>query len=348
MIDLISDTVTLPSKTMLEKILYAKLGDDGRENADGRGEDLTTNQLEDMAVKLTGKEAAILFPTGTMGNTCAVLSWCKPGNKILVEKDQHLFTTEKICFMEDGFRMRPAFYQIDQNGEADISAIREILDREDISLVCIENTHNNLGGKCMSVNGMAQIHALCRERGIPVHMDGARIFNAAEALDVCVTEIAAQCDSVMFCLSKGLGAPIGSLLCGSKTLIRKARQWRKLLGGTMRQSGVAASCGIYALEHNVARLREDRENTQRLAGLLSGAKVLKPDVAPHSNILMFDLSKSAVTPARFLQCLESRGIRAGVNQDTKVRFVFHEGITSADVDYVARQIIEIDRELLNG
>lgn len=345
MIDLVSDTITLPSRAMLGTILEAQLGDAGRLDMSGRGEDLTTNQLEDMAAEITGMDAALFFPTGTMANTCAILSYCKPGSTILLETRQHILTVEKICFQEDGFRMLPVLYPLKQSGDPDLDIIKRQLVQAKPQLVCLENTHNFSGGKCISVRAMQQVKALCSEYGAPVHLDGARLFNAAEALGVAPKEITQHCDSVMFCISKGLGAPIGSLLCGSKAWIEQAREWRKLLGGTMRQSGVAAACGIYALQHNVERLREDRENAQRLAMQLAGMTKLQADPNPQSNILLFNLSKANIDGEYFCRQLAERGIRGYIVSETEVRLVFHMGITSEETAYVAEQICAIDRGL---
>ncbi len=346
MIDLVSDTTTLPSKAMLSTILNAQLGDAGRLDADGRGEDTTTNRLEDLAAAITGKESALFCPTGTMANSCAILACCPPGSTILVEERQHILEVEKICFQKDGFRMIPALYQIDQTGAPVLAGIQDQLSRQPIQMACVENTHNFSGGTCMATGDMARFKALCAQRGIHVHLDGARLFNAAEALGVTPREITENCDSLMFCISKGLGAPIGSLLCGSKAFISRAREWRKLLGGTMRQTGVAAACGIYALENHVQRLSEDRENAQYLAERLSALKVIQADPAPQSNILLLNLSRCGITGEHFSALLADRGIRCYLLSETEIRLVFHLGITKADTAYVAEQILAIDQTLL--
>jgi threonine aldolase len=342
MIDLISDTVTLPSAAMLGSILNAPLGDAGRLDGRGRGEDPTTNALEDLAAELMGKEAALFFPTGTLANTCAVLTHCPAGSRVLVEERQHILVSEKICFRADGFRMEAATYRLQEDGSLDAEAIRQILQTQPIALVCLENTHNYSGGKCILPDSMKAVQALCRERGIPVHLDGARIFNAAEALGLAPKEIAACCDSVMFCVSKGLGAPIGSLLCGTAAWIEKARAWRRLLGGTMRQSGVAAACGIYALQHNIPGLAEDRRHAQQLSGLLRDLKRIRVDPAPHSNILLLDLSAAGIYGKRFCAMLQERGVRGSVVSPEEVRLVFHAGITAEDVPAAAKAVREID------
>lgn len=346
MIDLISDTITLPSKEMMECIMEAKLGDAGRLDPNGRGEDMTTNELEDLAAKLTGKEAAMFCPTGTMANVTALLSYCKPGDKVLIEERQHILQIEKVCFREDGFRMIPVTYLLDENGTPDFEMFEKQLDTEEIRLVTVENTHNFSGGKCISLETMKKIREMTAKRGIPVHMDGARIFNAALALGVDVRELCDQADSVMFCISKGLGAPIGSLLCGPKALIDAAVEWRSMLGGTMRESGIAAACGIYALEHNVERMKEDHENAKAMAELLKELKVIRADPAPQSNILLFDLKNACISSWEFNERLKARGVRCYLVSETVARMVFHLGITMEDTIQAAKAVYEIDRELV--
>ena len=345
MIDLISDTITIPTKEMLYNILDAPMGDAGRVDANGRGEDITTNRLEDLAAELTGKESAAFFPTGTMANTAALLAYSKPGDKILVDERQHILVSEKICFMEDGFKRVPVLYRLHSCGNPNVEEIRHLLDTEDIKLVCIENTHNFSGGKCMTLKAMERLKILCEEYGVHIHLDGARLFNAAESLKTTPFEICKFSDSVMFCISKGLGAPMGSLLCGSQNFIHKIRDIRKLLGGTMRQSGIAAACGIYALQHNVLRLAEDRENTQMLAKELSNLKKLSVDRSPHSNILLFDLRSAGISSHEFCRRLAENGIRGSVVSDYEVRLVFHLGISKEDTIQTARAIYAIDEEL---
>jgi len=257
MIDLRSDTLTLPDRPMLETILTAKLGDDGRADARGRGEDLAVNELEDLAAEITGKEEAVLFPSGTMANTAAILTYCRPGDGVLVDEIQHIFITEKVVFDRNFGRLTPLFYKLNGRNVPDLESMTVHLRKSPVSLVCVENTHNFSGGFCMSPEEMGVIKNAAESYGVPVHMDGARLFNAAAALGVAAADLCAHADSVMFCISKGLGAPVGSLLCGTREFIRKARLTRKLLGGNMRQAGIIAAPGIYALRNNIVRLGED-------------------------------------------------------------------------------------------
>ncbi len=345
MIDLISDTVTMPSKEMLTSILSAKLGDAGRLDQNGRGEDKETNALEDYAAKLLGKESALFFPTGTMANTAGILAHAKPGDTVLVEERQHIYITEKICFEETGFRMKPAFYKLKDDGSLSIKEIEELINREDPSLICLENTHNFSGGKVIPVENMREVYELCHSKSIPVHMDGARLFNAAAALGVGAEEIASYTDSLMFCVSKGLGAPIGSILLGSKAFINRALEFRKLLGGTMRQSGVAAACGMFALTHNIPNLSLDNRNASIFASKLGSLKRIKADTEPMSNIVLFDLKESGIRADEFCKRLIEKGVRLSEVFTYEARAVFHEGITEEDAVKAAETIKAFDMAL---
>ena len=346
MVDLRSDTLTLPDKAMLETILTAKLGDDGRVDSSGRGEDLTVNALEDLAAELTGKEAALLFPTGTMGNSCGVLSWVKSGDKVLVHEQQHLLLTEKFLFDNAFCRMQPIKYKFNQNETPDLDDIETLFKESGAKLICLENTHNFSGGYVIPVEEMKKIRLLADRYEAHIHMDGARLFHAAAALNVQVKEIAQYVGTVMFCISKGLGAPVGSLLCGPKEQIVKARDIRKILGGGMRQAGIIAACGIYALQHNVVRLKEDIENAQLAASLMRGKLkklVLQPKV--ESNIVVLDLCNTALTPSDFCNIAETKGLLIRPVLSHCVRLVFFKGTTKQDAIKAAEILLEIDKTL---
>ena len=346
MVDLRSDTLTLPDRAMLETILTAKLGDDGRVGETGRGEDPTVNALEDLAAKLTGKEAALLFPTGTMGNSCGVLSWVKSGAKVLVHEQQHLLLTEKFLFDNAFCRIQPIKYKFTENNIPDLKNIEDLLISSQSKLICLENTHNFSGGYVIPVEEMKKIHLLAERYGAHIHMDGARLFHAAAALNVPVKEITQYTDTVMFCISKGLGAPVGSLLCGSKEQITKARNIRKILGGGMRQAGIIAACGIYALKHNVLRLKEDIENAKLTASIMRGKlKNLVLQEKVESNIVVLDLSKTNLTPSEFCNIAESKGLLIRPVLSHCVRLVFFKGNTSKDAELAAKIILDIDNDL---
>lgn len=346
MVDLRSDTLTMPDKEMLETILTAQLGDDGRTDAAGRGEDKTINALEDLAAQLTGKEAALLFPTGTLGNTCGVLSWCKVGDKVIVHEQQHLLLTEKFLFDDEYCRMQPVKYKMNSNMTPDVEMIDKLFSETGAKLLCIENTHNFSGGYCIPVSDMAKLRQVADKYGAHIHMDGARLFHAAAALGVEAKEITQYVDSVMFCISKGLGAPVGSLLCSTHEQIKKAREIRKTLGGGMRQAGIIAAPGIYALQHNVKRMREDIENAQLAANLMRGKLhniILQDEV--QSNIVVLNLSKASVSPSKFCQMAEEKGLLIKTVLQDSVRLVFYKGITETDTRKAAEIILALDKEI---
>ena len=343
MIDLISDTVTMPDREMLQAILTARLGDAGRIRPDGRGEDETTNRLEDMAARITGKRAAAFFPSGTMANTAAILAQCRPGDKVLVDERQHILVSEKVCFEERYFRLKPVRCRLNPNGWPDTVDAGRILETEDIRLVCLENTHNFSGGKCIPLPVMKEIYGMALARRVPVHLDGARLFHAALALGVAAKELCRYTDSVMFCISKGLGAPMGSLLCGTDSLIKEAIAIRKMLGGALRQSGVAAACGLYALEHNLERLSEDHANAKAAARRMEGLRAVRVDPEPQTNIVMLDLRRAGITAQEFNRLLLERGVRGLAVSDDELRLVFHLGITGEEAERAAEAVREIDK-----
>jgi len=255
-IDLRSDTVTLPTAEMREAMARAELGDDGY------AEDPTVNRLEATAAALMGKEAAVLLPSGTMANLAAMIAHCRRGTKAFLGSQAHCYAYEAGGAAALGGIVMTPIRNTD-HGELDLDELREDLGRgrdahfAQAGLVALENTHNLCGGAAVEVSHMAAVAELAREHRLPVHLDGARIFNAAVALETTAKNLASNADSVSFCLSKGLACPVGSLLCGSRELIGRARRIRKVLGGGMRQAGVFAAAGIVALESMIDRLAED-------------------------------------------------------------------------------------------
>lgn len=343
MIDLRSDTLTMPDEAMLQTIMTARLGDDGRVGADGRGEDLTINALEDLTAELTGMEAGLLCPTGTMGNTCGVLSWCQAGDKVLVHEQQHLLLTEKFLFDEQYCRMIPVKYAMNEKITPDVEQIDKLLAESGAKLLCLENTHNFSGGYVIPVQEMAKLRAVADKHGAHIHMDGARLFHAAASLGVEAKEITKYVDSVMVCISKGVGAPVGSVLCSTKAQIAKAREIRKVLGGGMRQAGVIAAPGIYALQHNLQRIGEDIANARLTASLLRGRlRKLTMQDEVQSNILVLDVNKAGVSPAEFCAMAEAKGLLIKTVLQTCVRLVYYKGIGSEDARRAAEIILELD------
>ena len=347
MIDLRSDTLTLPDHAMLETVLSSPMGDDGRTNEDGRGEDATFNKLEDTAAAMTGKQAAVFVPTGTFGNSTAVMTWCHAGDNVLVEKDQHLLLTEKFCFDPDFGRLNPVLYHLGENQMPDPKEIEILLEQSQAKLVCLENSHNFSGGYCIDLPTMAQIRQIADRHGAKVHLDGARLFHAAAHLNVTVDQICQYADSVMFCISKGLGAPVGSLLCGTAEFCLEARKMRKLFGGVMRQAGVIAAPALYALEHNIERLNEDIENTRLIHQMLNGQlhKIgMQKDV--QTNILMLDLSNAGIYAEEFCARAKEMGLLIRpVRTQYKVRLVLYKGISRQNAVDAANIILKLDHSL---
>jgi threonine aldolase len=344
MIDLRSDTLTLPDLPMLETILTAKLGDNGRLDEQGRGEDSATNELEDLAASLTGKEKALLFSSGTLANTTALLTWCEPGDMVMVDPLLHLYITEQTPFDKRFGQLIPVFYQFDDHNTPDPADIERVLKAKAIKLLCLENSHNYTGGTCTPPEKMREIQKLARDAGAAVHLDGARLFNAAGALGVDPKEICRHADSVMFCLSKGLGAPIGSLLCGSADFIRRALNTRRMLGASMRQCGVIAAPGIYALKHNIERLKEDADNAKYAAALLEGLKKAEAQKDVQTNIVNIDVSRSGLKAREYAGLLKKEGLLALPVSGNFIRLVFYKGITRQDAEEAAAIFRKLDQE----
>lgn len=344
MIDLRSDTLTMPDKEMLNTILSAKLGDDGRVGASGRGEDEAVNELEDLAAKITGKEAALLCPTGTFGNTLAALSQSNPGDTVLVDEKQHMLLTEKILFDEKYFNMKPIFYTMNEYTTPDVEMIDKLLTESGAKLICLENTHNGRGGYCIPVEEMRKIREVADRHGAKIHLDGARLFHAAAALNVEVKDIAQYVDSLMFCISKGLGAPVGSLICGTHEMIKQARELRKILGGGMRQAGIIAAPGIYALKHNVERLHEDIDNAKYVFNKLNGnLNKISMQEEVQSNILMLKMSNTNVSPSEFCNMAQEKGLVIRPSSKDSVRLVFYKGIDTSAAEEAAEIILALDK-----
>lgn len=332
MIDLRSDTVTLPTPAMREAIARADLGDDVY------GEDPTVNRLEAMAAALVGKEAAILVPSGTMGNLAAMLTHCARGSRALVGSESHtnLYEAGGASAL-GGIILTPIHNQ--ENGELSLEQLqRELSTPEDdhfarAGLVVIENTHNRCGGAPVALSHMATVAEMAHRKALPVHLDGARIFNAAVALEAKPAAIAAYADTVSFCLSKGLACPAGSMLCGSRDFIARARRTRKLLGGGMRQAGILAAAGIVALTTMIDRLAEDHSHARALAqglGLVAGINV-RP-VARRTNMVVFEVDGEASAARKFNEAMRERGVLLSPRDPGSFRAVTHYGISRADID----------------
>jgi threonine aldolase len=331
MIDLRSDTVTKPSEAMRIAMAAAEVGDDVY------GEDPTVNRLQDKAAEIFGREAALFVPTGSMGNQIAVKLHTRPGDEIVIEERGHIYNYEMgQPAVLSGVMVRPV-RSGGRSGMLDWDEIDAALHlggpyySSRTGLICLENTHNLAGGTIMSAKHCASICEKAHAIGLPIHMDGARIFNAAVALGTPVAELTADCDSVQFCLSKGLGAPAGSVLLGAKAFIDEARIWRKRLGGGMRQVGVLAAAGLIALDDGPKRLYEDHDNARRLAAGLNEIPGISIDPdSVMTNIVIFDVSGTGRSPSEICDLLKGRGILA-IGFDNSIRMVTHCDISAKDV-----------------
>lgn len=333
-----SDTVTLPTPEMLSAITRAKLGDDNR------GEDPTVRELEERAAGMLDKEAALLTTSGQLSNTLAVLSHASRGDKIIMEETSHLFTSEQGAISALGgmvYHLVPGHM-----GFPSLSHIESAIGPSDdihtprTGLVCIENTHNHAGGTVISPEQTREVCELAHKHGLPVHIDGARIFNAAVALGVDVRELVKDADSICLCLSKGLSCPIGSVLAGTRAFIAKARRLRKLLGGGMRQAGIIAAPGIVALNTMVSRLRDDHERTRALALLLSRIPGLEINMdTVQTNMIRVDISQLHTTSREFNAVLMEQGVEVLEAERTVIRIVIHRHIEDRHVDMIANAIL---------
>lgn len=341
-VDLRSDTVTLPTLAMRQAMFQAELGDDVY------GEDPTVNRLEAMAAERLGKEAALFVPSGTMANLVCLLTHCGRGDEAIMGHLAHTFLFEAgSSSAVGGIHPRTVPNQPDGTlALADLEAAIRDPHNEHYPrsrLICLENTHNRCSGAVLSPGYMAQVRVLADRYGLAVHLDGARIFNAAVALGVAPSALARDADSVSFCLSKGLSAPVGSLVCGPAEFIRQARRQRKMLGGGMRQAGVLAAAGIVALETMVDRLAEDHANARRLAeGLACLPGIVLDPARVVTNIVLFGLTPDTLSAAEFVAGLAAQGVKMGAIGPHQVRAVTHYGIEAQDIEYtlaVARAIL---------
>ncbi|MCB0617383.1 MAG: aminotransferase class I/II-fold pyridoxal phosphate-dependent enzyme [Saprospiraceae bacterium] len=337
MINLLSDTVTKPTPAMLEAMIGAEVGDDVF------GEDPTVNALEDKAAALFGKEAALFCPSGTMTNQIAVKVHTQPLDEVICDHFSHVYQYEVGGYafhsgvavnLLAGTHGKITAAQI----EAAIKPPFDWLPRT--RLVVLENTCNKGGGSIYTLAELRPIRQLCLQQGLRLHLDGARLFNALVETGESTIETGREFDSISICLSKGLGAPVGSLLIGDATFIRQARRVRKVMGGGMRQAGILAAAGIYALDHHVERLREDNERA-RIIGRLLEALPYVADVRPvQSNILIFDL-QPPLTAAAYVEKLEKRGIKATAFGPQTVRFVTHLDFTEEMLEQVLETLPEL-------
>jgi threonine aldolase len=332
-LDFRSDTITEPTEEMREAMARAKVGDDGREG------DPTVRELEEYSAQLLGKEAGLFVISGTMGNLVSILAHTRPGQEAILERDAHIFWTEVGGISAVGGLVVHRLTGTDgvmaaQDVEAAIRPTR--MHFPETGLIILENTHNMAGGTVWTVGQMAAVKAVAERHRIPVHLDGARIFNAAVALGVPAKEIAAQTDSATFCLSKGLSAPVGSIIVGTRQFIEVARKKRQMLGGTTRQGGVIAAAGLVALRTMVDRLADDHALARRLGENLSAVPGLEVNLRTvQTNIVRTKVSGLGVAAAKVAELLAKDNVYVLAQQADTLRWLTHRHVTAADVDEAA-------------
>ncbi len=327
--DFRSDTVTRPTEKMRRAMAEAEVGDDVL------GDDPTVQKLEASAAEKMGKESGLFVPSGTMGNSIAVKAWTRELEEVIVEARSHIYNMESthMTFIS---RVTPRPLS-SRRGAMDPDDIEKNIRKPNVhlprtSLICVENTHNNWSGAVLPIENIKAVRAVADRHGLRVHMDGARIFNASTASGVPVKDYARLADSVMFCLSKGLSAPVGSMLVGDKDFIEYSRRIRKALGGGMRQVGVLAAAGIVALTEMVDRLKEDHQRAKRLAAAIAGLPGVEVDPGTiETNIIIFNFSHPRMSVSEFLTELRNRGVLA-LALTGGIRFVTHKDVDDQDVD----------------
>lgn len=329
-IDLRSDTVTMPTKEMREAMAGAIVGDDVYED------DSTVKELESYAAELVGKEAALFVPSGTFGNQLSLLTWCNRGDEVIIGHNNH------IAMYEVGGAAVIAAVNLrtvtTKDGIMDPEEVSKLIREDDIhypetGLICVENAHSS--GNVIPLENMKEIYNIAKENKIPVHLDGARVFNAAEYLKVDVKELCQYTDSIMFCLSKGLCSPVGSILAGSKEFINKARKYRKMMGGGMRQAGILAAAGLISLKEIRNRLSEDHDNAIYLAKKLDELDFVSVFwESLKINMVFFKLSIPVEKESQFMDYMNSKDIKLNPPNKGVVRFVTHNDISQENIDYV--------------
>lgn len=339
-VDLRSDTVTKPTPEMREAMAEAEVGDDVYMD------DPTVNRLQEKAASMLGKEDSLFVPSGTMGNLLALLVHCQRGDEVIVGNKSHIYLNEAGGMAALG-GIYPHPVQNQKDGTLLLDDIHASIQTEDVHhtitrLICLENTQNVCGGVPLSVNYTNQVGKLAKENGLLLHIDGARIFNAAAALDVNVKELVAPADSVMFCLSKGLASPVGSMLVGTKAFIARARHLRKMLGGGMRQVGVLAAAGLISLEKMTGRLKQDHARAKNLFAGLKQLPGLRIEAEPLSNMVYFDLEdKIPLTENQIIEKMKQRGVLVDWSAPRQFRLVTHYWVDDVGVDKTIQAFSEV-------
>lgn len=340
-IDLRSDTVTLPTPQMREVMADADVGDDVY------GEDPTINELEEMSASLMGKQSGLFVPSGTMGNLAAILAHCGRGDEYILGDQSHTFLFEAGGAAALG-GVHPHLLKNQPDGTLILEKIEESVRKEDIHqpisrLVVLENTHNRCGGVALNSGYTRAVGDLAHKHGMKMHLDGARIFNASVALNVTADDLATPADSVTFCLSKGLCAPVGSVLCGSSEFIALARRMRKMLGGGMRQAGILAAAGIVALQTMIERLEEDHVRAIKLAeGLATIPGLVLDSLVPQTNMVFLSLNgEIPLSTPELAEKLEDRGVLVGIVSKHRFRLVTHYWIDDKDINLAIESFKEV-------
>jgi threonine aldolase len=342
MIDLRSDTTTMPSEGMRKAMADAEVGDDVYR------EDPTVNRLQERVAEMLGKESALFVPSGTMANTASLMAHTRPGDEIILDRGSHIANHEAgglaalagvQTYLLDG-----------DNGIIGPEQVESAIRFPDVhfpvtKLVWLENTHNRGGGSVFPLDKMIEVRNVAKSHDLAVHMDGARLFNACAAADVPPEEYAKQVDSLNFCFSKGLGAPVGAIVAGGREFMTRVHRYRKMLGGGMRQAGFLAAAALYALDNNVERLVDDHENAGRLAGALAdleGVKVLNDPV--ETNLVFFDVSGAGKNALEIMNDARDRGVLINPEELTVMRAVTHLNVSREDID----RAIDVFREIICG
>ncbi|HKN88418.1 MAG TPA: low-specificity L-threonine aldolase [Nitrospiraceae bacterium] len=335
MIDLRSDTVTKPSQAMRDVMACAPVGDDVY------GEDPTVNRLQDMLARLLGKTAALFVPSGTMANQLSIRGQTQPGQEVIVESTAHVVRYEQgAAAALSGVQLH---WVRGERGLLTAEQIEAAIRPKDphtipTALICLENTHNSGGGAIYPLAAIEAIRSVAQRHGIPMHLDGARLFNAVVATGVSAADYARHFDTVSVCLSKGLGAPVGSLIATDDlTLLDKLRRFRRMYGGAMRQAGILAAAGVYALEHNIARLADDHEHATRLAQILHKIPSVTLNPAQvETNIIVFEVQDAGRTPAEIVAALKQQGVLINTIGGRRFRAVTHLNISREDIEEAGR------------
>lgn len=338
-IDLRSDTVTKPSQAMRKAMMEAEVGDDVF------GEDPTVIKLEETVAGMLGKEAALFVPTGTMGNQICIKVHTLPGQEVMCDWNSHIFNYEAgAASMLAGVQLKPV---MGQDGIITAQQVEQYINDDDIhhahtKLIALENTHNRGGGVVYPIDEIRSIRKVAENHGIPMHLDGARLFNAVHYSGVSANEYAKYFESVMICLSKGLGAPVGSVVAGSRAFIDKARCVRKAYGGGMRQAGIIAAGGLYALDNNINRLSDDHQHAISIAEIIAGLKQFSIDLKKvHTNIVIFNITKENLIADQVVTDLQSKGVLSMAFDKKRARLVTHLDLSDDDI----RQTIDIFKKL---